>query len=46
MEKVVLVNGGKLEEVNDMLKEGWKIKIIESTSSDGYCSAYFVLEKE
>lgn len=46
LEKVIFVKNANLEEVNSMLEDGWRVKLIESTSSDGYCSAYFVLEKK
>lgn len=46
MEKIVLISDGRLDEVNGLLEEGWSVKLIESTSSEGYRSAYVVLEKQ
>lgn len=57
MQKILMVKNGELEEINNLLEEGWNVKIIkmcsESVSVGGQSSsemygdiyAYIVLEK-
>ncbi len=56
MEKIVLVKNDKLDEVNEMLSEGWKVKSLKPVSEIVSCGAddidtgsifaYVVLEKD
>ena len=52
MEKVVVVNGLRdldsydVIEVNEQLRDGWKVKSVTMDHADDYVNVVFVLEKE
>ncbi len=56
MEKIVLVQNDRLDEVNEMLEQGWKVKSLKPISEIVSCGAddidkgsifaYIVLEKD